>query len=166
MADVYEDLARRIGRPLPADFENQYRSRVAAVYDAHLVPMPGVPRLLTALQHPFCVASNGPPAKMAHGLGATGLARFFEGRAFSAYEVGHWKPEPQLFLHAAERMGFAPGDCVVVEDSEAGLLAAEAAGMQAIHFRHEGMPGASRAAACIRHFRELHAVLGTIAGLP
>lgn len=38
MADVYEDLARWSGRPLPADFETQYRDRVAALYDAHLVP--------------------------------------------------------------------------------------------------------------------------------
>ena len=63
--------------------------------------------MLASLQLPFCIASNGPLFKMRQALGVTGLARFFEGRMFSAYDVGVWKPEPGLFLYAAAAMGAA-----------------------------------------------------------
>jgi beta-phosphoglucomutase-like phosphatase (HAD superfamily) len=48
--------------------------------------------------------------------------------------VHSWKPDPGLFLHAARTMGFAPSQCVVVEDSDVGIDAALAAGMRAMHF--------------------------------
>lgn len=64
----------------------------------------------------------------------TGLARYFDGRVFSSYEIGSWKPEPGLFLHAAEALGFLPEHCVVVEDSEAGVQAALAARMRVLYF--------------------------------
>ena len=53
-------------------------------------------------------------------LGHTGLWDRFEGRIFSATEVEHGKPAPDLFLHAAASMGWEPADCAVVEDSPAG----------------------------------------------
>ncbi|MDP5009075.1 MAG: HAD-IA family hydrolase, partial [Glaciimonas sp.] len=46
------------------------------------------------------------------------------------YEVGAWKPDPTLFLHAAQQMGVAPSRCVVVEDSVPGARAGIAAGMR------------------------------------
>ena len=102
---------------------------------------------------------------MAHGLSATGLAEFFGENVFSSYDIGHWKPEPHLFLHAAERMGVAPESCVVIEDSESGLLAAEAAGMPAIHYCRDGDSCASNAVASIRHFCELNTVIEGIASV-
>lgn len=51
---------------------------------------------------------------------------------FSAVDVQRGKPAPDLFLHAAARMGVAPARCVVVEDSLPGVAAAVAAGMTAI----------------------------------
>jgi beta-phosphoglucomutase-like phosphatase (HAD superfamily) len=67
---------------------------------------------------------------MRYTLGLTGLYDQFAGRIFSASEVARGKPEPDLFLHAAQRMGVAPVDCVVVEDSINGVKAARAAGMR------------------------------------
>jgi beta-phosphoglucomutase-like phosphatase (HAD superfamily) len=61
------------------------------------------------------------------------LARFFK-FVFSASDVSNGKPAPDLFLHAAARMGVQPIDCIVVEDSAAGVTAATAAGMTAIGF--------------------------------
>jgi beta-phosphoglucomutase-like phosphatase (HAD superfamily) len=67
----------------------------------------------------------------------TGLWERFEGRIFSASEVEHGKPAPDLFLHAARRMGFDPAATAVVEDSVPGIEAARAAGMRALAFaRH------------------------------
>lgn len=98
---------------------------------AGVQPVPGVVPVLdwlAAAGRPFCVASNGDPDKMAVTLTASGL-RAYQPRCFSATEVARPKPAPDLFLHAAEQMGFAPDRCVVVEDSSTGVRAAQAAGM-------------------------------------
>jgi HAD superfamily hydrolase (TIGR01509 family) len=81
-----------------------------------------------------CVASSGTHERMRYTLGRTGLYRRFEGRIFSGAEVANGKPAPDLFLHAAERLGVEPAACAVVEDSRAGLEAARAAGMRAFAY--------------------------------
>jgi beta-phosphoglucomutase-like phosphatase (HAD superfamily) len=73
-------------------------------------------------------------SKLTHALGLTKLLEHFEGRIFSAYEVGSWKPDPGLFLHAAQTLGAHPSRCVVVEDSLPGVRAATAAGMRVLGF--------------------------------
>ena len=78
--------------------------------------------------------SNGPPQKIEHALRVSGLAKFFGSNLFSSYVVGSWKPEPGLFLHAAQSMGFAPNSCLVIEDSIVGVRAADAAGMAALQY--------------------------------
>lgn len=141
LAPVFSDLAFRMGRDLPEDFEATYRARVAKLYDESLAPMPGAVEMLSTLPHPKCVASNGPMAKTLHGIRVCGMAHFFGDNIFSSYQVGHWKPEPHLFLHAARTMKYSPERCIVVEDSEAGLRAAESAGMRAIYFSpHDARP--------------------------
>jgi beta-phosphoglucomutase-like phosphatase (HAD superfamily) len=65
---------------------------------------------------------------------------------FSANDVAEGKPAPDLFLHVARETGIAPEDCLVVEDSPAGVTAAVAAGMTAIGFvggshADEALPG-------------------------
>lgn len=92
--------------------------------------MPGAHELLRRLRLPFCVATNGPREKVEQTLRLTGLRRYLGERVFCAYEIGHFKPDPGLFLHAASELGVAPQDCAVVEDSETGVLAALAAGMR------------------------------------
>jgi HAD superfamily hydrolase (TIGR01509 family) len=121
--------------------------------------MPGVTEMLVELPYARCVASNGPPAKIAHGLRAAGLEAFFGENVFSSYDVGRWKPDPHLFLHAAERMGFAPAQCIVVEDSNAGLAAAKAAGMSAIRYCPTGEPIAHDSVPLLTHFRELKSAI-------
>ncbi|MFT3718866.1 HAD family hydrolase [Pseudorhodoferax sp.] len=123
-------VAEHASAPLPADFEARVRARMADLFRAHLQPIAGARELLPALRLPFCVASNGPRHKIELVLGLTGLLPWCEGRIFSAYEVGAWKPAPDLFLHAAAQLGFAPADCAVVEDSASGIAAGLAAGMR------------------------------------
>ena len=69
-----------------------------------------------------------------HELESCGLFRFFDTHVFSASDVAKGKPSPDLFLHAARKMGIKPADCIVVEDSPAGISAATAAGMMSIGF--------------------------------
>lgn len=141
LAVTMRDLEDRLGNALPDNFEKMYRRRVAELFAADLKPVPGAADMLAALEHPFCIASSGPPEKIAHSLALTGLAPYFGDRVFSAYVVGSWKPEPGLFLHAAAAMGFAPEQCVVVEDSAVGLAAAAAAGMRVLHYAPHVLAG-------------------------
>jgi HAD superfamily hydrolase (TIGR01509 family) len=133
------ELEARFGA-LRHDFEDAFRARTAGLLRARLREIEGAAALLAAMPHPVCVASNAPRAKIELCLEATGLARFFGGRVFSAYEVGAWKPAPDLFLHAAGAMGAAPGRCLVVEDSAPGVEAALAAGMRVVALLHEPAP--------------------------
>jgi HAD superfamily hydrolase (TIGR01509 family) len=122
-------VARKLGRALPADFEARARARMAPVFRERLQPIPGAIELLRALKVPYCVASNGPLHKMQITLAVTGLLPLLEGRIFSAYEVGSFKPDPGLFLHAARALDVRPERCAVVEDSLPGIEAGLAAGM-------------------------------------
>ncbi len=90
--------------------------------------------MLGQIKLPKCTASGGPPEKIARSLRLTNLAGHFGDNIFSSYVIESWKPEPDLFVHAAEQMGFAPAECVVIEDSEVGVQAAEAANMHVFHF--------------------------------
>ena len=115
---------------------------------------------------PTCVASSGTHDKMKFTLGLTGLYDRFRGRIFSATEVARGKPAPDLFLHAAERMGAAPHHCVVVEDSAHGVAAARAAGMRVLAYAGSVTPAAKLAGAgttVFEHMRELPVLLDRLA---
>lgn len=162
-APVVADLSRRLGVRLPENFDKAYRERVAQLYDMSLAPMPGAVEMLSELQNPKCVASNGPVSKISHGLRVAGLADFFGDKVFSSYQVGKWKPEPHLFLHAARMMGYTPDMCLVVEDSDPGLQAAKAAGMRAIQFCPNSTPKPGSASACVSDLRQLPEAIRNLA---
>ena len=138
MAMIVVELEKRLGRSLPMDFDEEYRRRQAIELRRSVTTIPGANELLSALvagNIPFCVASNAPRAKIELNLEATGLDEFFATELiFSAYDVNKWKPDPTLFLHVAEKLNVPPKDCVVIEDSLAGVEAGLAAGMQTIGY--------------------------------
>ncbi|MCX5101362.1 HAD family phosphatase [Streptomyces sp. NBC_00439] len=117
-----------------AAWQERYETLHREAVDRELVAVEGIHEALAAIALPTCVASSGSHEKMRHTLGHTGLYAHFEGRIFSATEVEHGKPAPDLFLHAARRMGVEPAACVVVEDSKYGVQAARSAGMRAFGF--------------------------------
>jgi HAD superfamily hydrolase (TIGR01509 family) len=131
-------LEQRHGGPLPEGWEADLDAAVEAAFRRELRPVAGIEAALDAIAAPTCVASSGSQEKMRLTLGLTGLRERFEGRIFSADEVERGKPAPDLFLFAAARMGAAPEDCVVVEDSPFGAAAARAAGMRALGYAPEG----------------------------
>lgn len=135
-ADMCETLSARHSIDLGADFSSRYRVHTSAVFEHELQAIPGVHAAIKAIGGPRCVASSGPPDKLATALRVTGLAGYFGDRVFSAYEIGVWKPEPDLFLHAARAMGVAPEACAVVEDSDPGVEAARRAGMRVFGYDH------------------------------
>ncbi|MFD5415898.1 HAD family hydrolase [Streptomyces nojiriensis] len=130
-----KEIEAHLGHSLPADWEEEFRPLYRDALAAELTAVPGIVDALDALTHlPTCVASSGSHDKMRFTLGMTGLYQRFEGSIFSATEVEHGKPAPDLFLHAAQQMGVAPEACAVVEDSRYGLQAARAAGMRAFAY--------------------------------
>jgi HAD superfamily hydrolase (TIGR01509 family) len=134
MADCVREIERRLGRGVRETFVADLRRATALAFDAELKPVEGIHAALAEITVPVCVASNGPMSKLTHTLGLTKMLGHFEGRIFSAYEVGSWKPDPCLFLHAAQTLGVHPSRCVVVEDSLSGIHAAKAAGMRVLGF--------------------------------
>jgi beta-phosphoglucomutase family hydrolase len=79
--------------------------------------------------HPVAIASGGPREVVMRSLELSGLKPLFP-VIVTANDVVHGKPAPDMFLLAASRMGVAPTECLVFEDAEPGIKAAEAAGMQ------------------------------------
>jgi len=134
LAPILADIEFRNGHQLPNDFESKYRHRVAELVSTELQPLPGVVDMLESGEMDRCIASSGPSQKIKHALNVSGLAKYFGERIFSSYEVGSWKPDPGLFLHAAHEMGYKPGQCFVVEDSDVGVQAALAAGMTVFQY--------------------------------
>ncbi len=160
MADRVSGLEQDLGRPLPDSFVPELRRRNEQVFRERLQPFDGVADLLGRLTLPTCVASSGPRDKIKLSLKLTGLNHFFADRIFSAYDVEKWKPDPTLFLHAAEQMGFAAERCAVVEDSSFGIQAGLAAGMQVFAFQPNDHPADNSSQAVVfRHFSELASLL-------
>lgn len=134
LASIVHILEAEWQRQLPDDFIPTLSARDRAAFDAHLQPIDGVADLARALVTKRCVASSGALEKIQHNLMIAGLSSFFQPYLYSASMVDRGKPAPDLFLYAAGRMGVAPGDALVIEDSVAGVTAARAAGMRVIGF--------------------------------
>ncbi len=114
-------------------FVRDYRSRVSVLFPNQLKPCLGVVETLSKLELAMCVASSGPMKKIRQALSVTALSRYFGDRIYSSYDIASWKPEPDIFLYAANNMGFDVHECMVVEDSAVGVQAAKSAGMTAVY---------------------------------
>lgn len=132
--DTQAAIEAHLGRPLPPGWEKQFEPLYEQAFAAGLAPVAGVLEALDQITLPSCVASSGTHAYLRRMLELAGLYGRFAGRIFSAEDVARGKPFPDLFLHAAERMGTNPAECVVVEDSRAGVEAARAANMRVLAF--------------------------------
>ena len=110
------------------------RRRLYTAIRQELRPIPGIAEALGKLGRPVCVASSSQLERIGLELEVTGLSSFFDGNVFSASMVSRGKPAPDLFLHVAREMQVAPADCIVVEDSPAGISAALDAGMAVLAF--------------------------------
>ncbi len=120
---------------LPEDFIGRYRQVQRLAFAEGLQPVQGVRAALNKLGATKCVASNGPMDIIRSNLMTTKLDHFFGDRIFSAYDLNKWKPLPDLFLHAADVMQVPPSDCIVIEDSTAGIEAGMNAGMTVLAFQ-------------------------------
>jgi HAD superfamily hydrolase (TIGR01509 family) len=164
LAAAVDDIESLTGKKVPANFIETFRSETMATMAEELQAIPGVEGALQSIEHKKCVASNGPLNKMELTLKVTQLERYFGGAIFSAYEIQKWKPEPDLFLHAAQEMQVHPDQCLVVEDSIHGIEAAVAAGMQVMGYSPRSERPTFRQAGA-RVFRDMSALPELIASL-
>ena len=165
--DIARGIEAIVGRALPGEAAAM-RARMLARLERELAAVPGTAQALARLDGPRCVASSSDPERIRMTLRWAGLDGCFSDHIFSGLEVAHGKPAPDLFLHAARRMGFAPDACVVIEDSVAGVEAGVAAGMRVIGFtggahtdpRHAARLTAAGANCIVTHMRDLPEALG------
>jgi HAD superfamily hydrolase (TIGR01509 family) len=162
------EVEAELGRSLPDDFNTQLQDELYRSFEATLQAVPHIDQALDAITQAVCVASSGSQERMRVSLGCAGLYDRFAPNIFSATQVTHGKPAPDLFLFAAEQMRTVPGRCLVIEDSIPGITGAVAAGMTVLGF-HGGShcrPGyadtlrAAGAAATFDDMRELPGVIG------
>lgn len=143
-----------------------YRARLRDRFTAELRPVPGIAAALDRMPPgPRAVASSSTPPRLEHTLRLTGLWDRFAPHVYSATEVARGKPAPDLFLLAADRLGLPPADCIVIEDSPAGVEAARAAGMRVVALlagSHAAAAGLAQAMQALRP----DAVVADAADLP
>jgi len=131
---IVEAVEQELGHPPPDGWFERGERRLRRAFKTELSPVPGIVEALEQITPPVCVASSSTPENLRLKLELTGLYDRFAGRIFSAAKVANGKPAPDLFLHAARRMGVDPTGCVVVEDSRYGVQAARAAGMDVLGY--------------------------------
>ena len=135
MADCVAVIEQKLGKKMPSDFVTQLRTRTAKAFEYELLSIEEIEAALDKINLPICVASSGPIEKIELALRVTNLLPRFAGSIFSSYQIGSWKPEPDLFLFAAKTMGFEPQFCTVVEDSILGVRAGISAGMRVLWYK-------------------------------
>jgi len=124
-----------------------------------IVPMPGVENIIAELASagfPLAVASSSYPDVIQMVLEKTGLKPYFH-VVVDSQMAGSSKPDPDIFLLAAQKLRVNPDECLVIEDSTNGIRAAKAAGMTCVAFAGPGSEhqDQSEADSIIKDFSEL-----------
>jgi HAD superfamily hydrolase (TIGR01509 family) len=161
------EVEAELGRSLPDDFNTQLQDELYRSFEATLQAVPYIDQALDAITQAVCVASSGSHERMRVSLGCAGLYDRFAPNIFSATQVTHGKPAPDLFLFAAEQMRAAPERCLVIEDSIPGVTGAVAAGMTVLGFHggshcRPGYADTLRAAGAVAIFDDMRELPGLI----
>jgi HAD superfamily hydrolase (TIGR01509 family) len=127
--EVIAAIEQALGRSLPVGFADDYQRRTLSRFRMDLRPIDGVREFIATFQKlPRCIASSSSPDRLALCLEVLEMEALFQGRVFSASTVERGKPHPDIFLHAAAKIGVQPERCIIIEDSAGGVIAGRAAG--------------------------------------
>lgn len=130
LARILDLLQQEHSVRLPDHFVASYREQVTELFEHELKPVPGIELALRRLDHPKAVVSSGPRHKIEQALRLCSLTQYFGGRIYSSYEVGIWKPDPEIYRFAARNMGFPAEECAVIDDGLLGVEAGVKAGIK------------------------------------
>ena len=163
---MWQEIAKR--HPLPNKLEVliEQNKTESIRFFTELKKIPVMPGLIDLLEklalksYPMAVASSSFPEIIELILAKTGLRKYFQA-VVSSQEAGKSKPEPDVFLLAAKRLGISPEHCLVIEDSKNGIKAAHAANMSCIAFEGPGANPSSQkeADAVVKSFDQLAMML-------
>jgi HAD superfamily hydrolase (TIGR01509 family) len=132
-ADCYRKIEEESGLEFDSDTLGDLVDEAAAARVAEMLAVEGIEAFLESQRHRvLAIASSSETSWLEQTLDRLGLAAWFGDRLFSAAGFPRGKPHPDIYLHAAERLGLAPGRCLVVEDHPVGVAAGAAAGMTVI----------------------------------
>lgn len=162
-------VLRHFGPPFPMENFRQrwnalWREEIETRGVAHKPGLDELLALLEARRVPKAVATSSDRYYTAASLKAARLDAHFE-HVVTVDDVSHGKPAPDLYLEATRRLGVAPGECVAVEDSDVGVLAAHAAGLTTIMVPDLRPPSAAARAAAIEVVATLHEASRRLAAL-
>jgi HAD superfamily hydrolase (TIGR01509 family) len=124
------EAQKRLGRSISDNIRGELAQRLRQTMIARLTEVPGAVASVAATPLLKAVASSSTKEGLERKLRQVGLWAHFEPHVYSADHVANAKPAPDLFLHAADRLGVTPDQCLVLEDSVNGVVAARAAGMR------------------------------------
>ena len=164
MDQCWQLVTDMLGRSAPESLKQRYHHEIIAALAESVEPVRNIETVLNGLSVPFCVASSGSYKKMQTTLGKTGLIKYFEGKLFSTSEVRHGKPHPDIFLFAANAMGYPPDECLVIEDSPPGVTGAKAAGMTVLGYAELMNPERLKEAGADWVFDDMSKLLNMIEG--
>lgn len=136
--DIIKTLRGKEGGTIPLSADDELSQEVINLLKQHVEATPNIIPFLQNLPKPYCVASSSTLPRIRLSLTRAGLLEFFDPHLFSSSMVKNGKPAPDLFLLAAATMGAQPKECLVFEDSVAGVRAAVAANMIAIGYTGAG----------------------------
>ena len=152
-------MSREHAVQLPDDFVEGYRALLRELMQRDLQAIPGMADALSQLDQAMAVVSNGPRNKVELALHVCDLSTYFGDNIFSAYDLEVWKPDPAIYIRAANSMGFAAEQCAVVEDTLIGVEAGVKADMLTLFYNPTGEDCPFAEAISFRHMSELASLL-------
>jgi HAD superfamily hydrolase (TIGR01509 family) len=161
---MISEIEAQFARAMPADLEARKDVLMLQLYEKELRPVAGVPAMLEAIALPKSIGTNGPRRRALQALRILRIDHHFNERMTTFEDVINGKPAPDIYLLAAKRAGFAPGDCAVVEDSVTGVAAAVAAGCVTFGFTGSQIHRSEHALKLVE--LGAHAVFDDMAKLP
>ncbi len=165
LTDMVPVIEHRLGRTVPPGWKQALMQRLVDALEREAEPVAGALDALagvSALGLPWRVASNSSHEEMHAKFARVGILSIVSGRLHSHRDVGRGKPAPDLFLAAAAAEGVAPDACVVIEDSQVGVRAASAAGMDCLGYAPHSDGAALRALGAVP-FHSMFDVPGLVA---
>jgi len=165
------EAQKRLGRSISDTIRAELATRLRQTMIARLTEVPGANEAVAGVALLKAVASSSTKEGLERKLRQVGLWPHFEPHVYSADHVANAKPAPDLFLHAADQLGVRPEQCLVLEDSVNGVVAARAAGMPVWGFLggghvHDGLGNRLTAAGAERLVRDWPEAATLLADLP
>ncbi len=161
LSKILETLQARYSVKVAPDFIETYRAMVSTLFISELRSIAHIENALESLPHPKAVVSSGPREKIELALKICGLSKFFGTNIYSSYEVGSWKPDPEIYRYAATDMGFDPKDCAVIEDGLVGVESGYRAGATTYFYNKYDEPCEFKAVVSFTSMKDLPNILDT-----